>query len=92
MKVLIHHTWRAMVLIALLLNMAACQNGASPNKQNSETDSLSIAAENKVEAAAEAGEIKRARHFLYWRSTFCVHFANLIIFYQSVKPSHHLLT
>ena len=48
-----------MVLSGLLLNMAACQNGASPNKQNSETDSLSLAAENMVEAVAEAGDIKR---------------------------------
>ena len=59
MKVLIHHAWLATVLAALLLNMAACQNGASPNKRNYETDSLSMAAENQVEVAAEAGDIKR---------------------------------
>ena len=57
MKVLIHHTWHAMVLAALLLNMAACQNGASPNKQASNLDSLSVEAENQVEAATEAGDI-----------------------------------
>ena len=56
---MIHHAWLATVLAALLLNMAACQNGASPNKRNYETDSLSMAAENQVEVAAEAGDIKR---------------------------------
>jgi tetratricopeptide (TPR) repeat protein len=57
MKVLSHHTWLVMV-VALLLNMVACRNGALPNRQNNETDSLSIAAEKEVEMTAEAGEIK----------------------------------
>ena len=47
------------VLAALLLSMAACRNGVSSNGQSSEADSLIIAAENMVETAAEAGDMKR---------------------------------
>ena len=48
-----------MVLTVLLLSVTACHNRRSTSSSNNEPDSLSIAAENQVEAAAEAGDITR---------------------------------
>lgn len=56
MKVLIHHTWLAMVLAALLLNLAACQKSVPKRNFNGEAESLE---EAMVEVAADAGDIKR---------------------------------
>ena len=56
MKVLIHHTWLAIVLAALLLNLAACQKSVPKRNFNGEAESLE---EAMVEVAADAGDIKR---------------------------------
>ena len=56
MKVLIHHTWLAMVLAALLLNLAACQKSAPKRNFNGEAESLE---EAMVEIAADSGWFRR---------------------------------
>ena len=62
MKALINRIWRMSVLVALLLNMMACQNGDSVSKKHSESDSLKLAAEDLVREAAMAGDIDRTFH------------------------------
>ena len=59
MKTLINRILLAIVLAILLLNMAACQNGEPISIKFSEADSLNMAAENMVRAAATAGNVER---------------------------------
>ena len=47
------------VLVALLLNLTACQNGGSISKKRSKADSVRMAAENLVRDAAMSGDIER---------------------------------
>ena len=58
MKTVKKEIWLAMMLATVLLGTVACRHGGAVGGQDATVDSLSIAAENMVEAAAEAGEIE----------------------------------
>ena len=59
MKALMNRIFLMSVLVALLLNLTACQNGGSISKKRSKADSVRMAAENLVRDAAMSGDIER---------------------------------